>query len=379
MSDLECRLRHDLNQHAAKVDVVADPPSTLLVRVRRRRRSRLLATGGTLALVTGLLAFVPAMIDDGGGITDVATGPRSSEARGLPAVPPDLKGSILANVNSQPCPGACSAARFDIRSPDNVAHVDNVGTGRLVLADGRLVARDEHTAGGSALIDPGGAPPLSLGKEVNSLDVLTDGRLVLLATNDAGQRVLRKISPRSGSIEDRPLPSRLGKAAAVTAGPDGGVAILGTEDGCCTPSALLVIGKDGKEEYYSLSFPEGRRQVLGGHLPALSWGASGLIAISGSRPQPLARAYYEGRRAPERDELHPGWTNVVDAGTGELVASLDGWQGLAWSPDGRGLLTARRDGPDTSQLAVWWGPRLKERLDVGRTSLPMVPRYWRSQ
>lgn len=379
MSDLESRLRHDLNQYAADVEVVADPPGHLLARVRRRRRSRLTATAGTLALVGGLLAFLPAMTDDGGDSTDLATGPRSSRTQQLRVAPPELAGSILAHVDSQPCPGACSAARFDIRSPDTAVHIDTAGTGHVaVLADGRFVAREEGTASGWALFDPGGAPPVPLGKDVNSLDVLSDGRLVLLATNEAGQRVLRRIDPRSGSIEDRPLPSRLKMAAAVTAGPGGGVAVLGTEDGCCTPFALLVIGRDAKEELHSLSFPEVRQQTLG-FPPALSWGASGLIAITGSRPQPLARAYYEGRRAPDRDELHPGWTNVVDAATGELIASLGGWQGLAWSPDGRGLLTARRDGPDASQLAVWWGPGLKQRLDVGRTNLPMVPRYWQSQ
>lgn len=373
MSDLESRLRRALAEHAASAPVAVEPPAYILASVRRRRRARLVATGATLALVGGLLAFVPTLAGDEDG-QDVAAGSRAPGAGRLPPEPPVLAGSVVANSDGQPCPGACSAARFEIASPDRVLHVDTgMWSAATVLPDGRFVV-PEGSGGGSMLIDPAGRS-LPLGRDVNGLDVLPDGRLVVLATDDAGARVLRKIDPVSGSAEDRSLPSWMTSTAAVAAAPDGAVAVLATGDGCCDPSDLFVVAADGKEHRHRLSLPEGRRQTLG-FPPAMSWGASGLIAITGSRPQRLAVAYYEGRRAPERDDPHPGWTNVVDAATGELVASLDGWQGAAWSPDGTGLLAARRDGQGASRLAVWWGPGLARRIDAGRTPVPVVPRYW---
>lgn len=211
------------------------------------------------------------------------------------------------------------------------------------------------------------------------LDVLPDGRLVTVATNSSGQRVLRTVDPNNGRTTDRALPSGARWLGAASA-PNGAVAGIASKDGCCggspDPSELLVLEADGRQQRRRLSLPE--RDRTPATPPTISWGASGLIAIAASRPEPIAAAYYEGRVAPERVNRHPGWTDVLEPASGRLVASLHGWPGLAWSPDGKGLLAAQRDGLRQSRLAVFWGSQLEHRIDLGTTPLPVTPVRWRS-
>lgn len=378
MTDLESRLRQDLGHQAATVPVPLDPPPRLLTRVRRRRRGRLLAVAALpLALVVLLAAAVVVGGDDD---TDVAAG----RARTLLTSPPELSGTILANVYFTPCqpmPGQdCTGGphRFDLRRPDALERID---TGKMssatnVLADGRYAIREEGRPDWSILIAPGTGAPLPLGRNADSLSVLPDGRLLMLATDDddAQRRVLRTIDPADGRREDRPAPRG---TSAVTAGPGGSIAMFVPGGGCC--DELIVIDSQGRQRRHRLRFPgsgtmKDRRTPIGSI--TMSWGASGLLAFSTLYPQPLS---YNGSRRPGDPEFadpHPGWTDIVDPATGNLVASLDGWQGVAWSPDGRGLLTARRDGVRAAELAVWWGQGLRERIDAGRVSVPMAPRFW---
>lgn len=350
MSDLEARLRQDLNDRAAAVGVQDRPPVGLVARVRRRRLARMAVSASLVAVVALALLAGSLRLDGNGDRTEVATSP---ERAGLLASPPALTGSIVANVSSQPCPGFCGPFRFDLASPGSLARID-IGTWAAVysvLADGRYAVPENGQQDRYVLVDPaGGVPPL-LGNAAGYVDLLPDGRVVLVATDASGRRVLRKVDPKSGAFDDRRLSDWKGTAGPVAVGPDGSVAILRFEYGCCDQADVLIVRPDGKERSVPLKFPTGRRLVLGVQA-AMSWGASGLLAISGQSP-----AYVTS-------DPHPGWTNVVDPATGHLVASLRGWQGLAWSPDGKGLLTAQRDGPDASVLAVWWGPG----SDSGSTS-----------
>lgn len=380
MSDLEFRLRRDLKQRAAATPIPAGPPGDLVDRVARRRRARMRACVAAVPLVVGLLAL-PAVWNRQGDRIDIAAG-SGDPAGDLPSSKPELSGSVVANVDTNPCdtntPGReCvnDVVRFHLGSPETLERLPTGDWSRVeVLADGRYVERDGSQPQLSVLVDPGGAPPLPLGKDARSVDLLQDRRLVLLATDDAGRSVIRTIDERTGSVEDRPVPSAVHNPTAVTGGPNGALAVVGKGGRCsCALRDLVVIAADGREQHRRLSTPERTGTPF---VPAISWGPGGLLAVTNELPDPLAAAFFENRRAPERDVLHPGWTDVYDVRTGDLVVSLDGWQGLAWAPDGRGLLTARRDGERASQLAVWWGPGLARRLDLGRSPLPLMPRYW---
>jgi hypothetical protein len=376
MSDLESLLRRDLERRAAVIPVPGDPPGDLVARVARRRRSRVQACIAAAPILLGLLAL-PAVLevrgDDG---TNVAAG-RADSAGALPAIPPALSGSVVANVETNPCgntPGReCISAvvRFPIGSSDALETLDTGDWSQVkVLPDGRYVTPDGRGANSWVLFDPGGAPPLPLGTDVQSVDVLPDGRLVMLATDDTGQAVIRTIDERTGAVEDRDVPAGVRGARAVAGGPDGAIAVV--SGGCCALRDLVVIDADGRQRHHRLSMPDRSTPFA----PSISWGPAGLLAVTAEYPQPTVGVIYENRRAPERDDAHPGWTDVYDVRSGDLVASLDDWQGLAWAPDGRGLLTARREGERESQLAVWWGPGLERRLDLGRTPMPVMPRYW---
>jgi hypothetical protein len=378
MSDLESLLRRDLERRAATAPVPDGPPGDLVARVARRRRSHVRACIAAASLVVGLLAL-PAVLDvRGDGGTDVAAG-GDDAAGALPAIPPALSGSVVASVETNPCdntPGReCVSAvvRFSIGSSDALDTVDTDDWSRVtVLPDGRYVARDGSRPELWVLVDPRGTPPLPLGRDVQSVDVLPDGRLIMLATGDDGRAVIRTLDGRTRATQDRDVPAEVRGATAVTGGPDGAVAVVGKGGACCALRDLVVIDADGRTRHHRLSMPDRSTPFS----PAVSWGPAGLLAITDQRPDPIVAVVHENRRAPERDDLHPGWTDVYDVHSGDLVVSLDGWQGLAWAPDGRGLLTAQREGERASQLAVWWGPGLERRLDLGRTPLPVMPRYW---
>jgi hypothetical protein len=377
MSDLESLLRRDLERCATAAPVPSGPPGHLVEQVARRRRARVRACIAATPLVLGLLAL-PAVLDLRDGGTEVVAG-RGDTAGNLPLIPPALSGYIVANVETNPCantPGrecVSEVVRFPLGSSESLVPLDTGGWSRVtVLPDGRYVARDESRAELWVLVDPHGAPQLPLGRNAHSVNALSDGRLIMLATDDGGRSVIRMIDEQTGAVRDRQVPSAVRPAAAVTGGPDGAIVVVGKGGGCCALRDLVVIDADGRERHHRLSMSDRSTPFT----PAVSWGPGGLLAITDEAPQPLAAAFFENRRAPERDEVHPGWTDVYDVRTGDLVASLDGWQGLAWAPDGRGLLTAQRDGERASQLAVWWGPGLERRLDVGRTPLPLMPRYW---
>jgi hypothetical protein len=97
-----------------------------------------------------------------------------------------------------------------------------------------------------------------------------------------------------------------------------------------------------------------------------TWSPRGLVAISANQA-----ATIDGDRSPTRS-----WTVVVDPTTGERLADIPGWHALAWSPDGTGLMAARRTGADTTGLRLFWGPALQDHTDLGELDLPFTPWWW---
>ena len=103
----------------------------------------------------------------------------------------------------------------------------------------------------------------------------------------------------------------------------------------------------------------------------LTWGESGLFAISSSYPF----VTNDDRHAP-----FGAWTMVVDD-RGQRVGTFGGWQGLAWSPDGLGLLgghkVSNQDNDQRYVLEVRYGPGLRHRRRVGIAPLPIDVSAWR--
>jgi hypothetical protein len=237
-----------------------------------------------------------------------------------------------------------------------------------VLPDGRYLT---GTGGGVILlVDPATGQEVPAGEgEVLSVAEEAGGTIVILAIDEEAPRgsLLRRVDPGSGAVRDlEPLADDL-VAHSVAVGPAGDLALLADVDECCLNRPVVVLlDRDGTERQrlrLDGLLPEERVLMLG--RPGLTWGTGDLIAISGTSPEPLLTGGDP-----------PGWTVVLDPSDGALVTYLDGWQGLAWSPDGAGLLVARRTGRRTSELAVVWGTGLSEVIQAGTTELPVVPRHW---
>lgn len=357
--DLERRLRHELAAAASATRTDPDALPAILARagVAAPRRPWLSWPRAlVLAVVLALLVAGAMVVGEGDGGSTVLAG--------LPRRPPAIEGSVLAMSRGG------SYVRTDLAAPGRVDEVFPATGAAIPLADGRTVS---GTTRATFLLDPAGGPSVALPVEVGleSAASMPDGRvamIVAVSSFESGRRrrVLRTFDPSDGSFTDRRMPSGF-LALQVAAGPDGSLAVLGERAGAgqlpvWEHPELLIISPDGQRRL-RLGGLAGRRDS---DQPAtLSWGPSGLIAVT-THPHPIQH--------PRLAQVT--WTLVIDARTGHLVRAIDGFQGQAWSPDGSGLLTARRTGPDSSQLAVWWGPGLTERIDLGTTDAAVTPRIW---
>lgn len=367
-TDLERRLRDELTGLAA---TTCTAPGALDAIVERAARPGLrarvpIAVAVGLVAVLAVVAVAVVVADDGRAQRVVAD---------LPPGPPPIAGTVVAAVQAGTCNSAfcVGGARFDVSDPRSVQRLSSDGRwaaeadpGRenaLALPDGRLLRATED--GTTVVADPATGGELSVGAvRAVSADVLADGRVVMVGVRSDGIRV-GVVDPGGGGFVEQSLPEGF-IPHAVAAGPDGRFGVLGDERECClNEPALLVVEPDGTEVLHDLSDALGdRRQLVEGD-PELSWSTAGLVAVSSDLPEPFIPSQQAN-----------GWVVVVDPDGGKQVAAIDGWQGLAWSPDGRGLLVARRAGPRSSELAVLWGPELSERIDLGRVPLPVLPRFW---
>ncbi|HEX9994048.1 MAG TPA: hypothetical protein VGB14_14065 [Acidimicrobiales bacterium] len=368
-TDLERRLHDELAGLAATTTTAPDALERIVERAgraRRRRRVPLLVATAAAAVLVVVAVAVARRPDDGARVTAE-----------LPPAPPALVGTVTAAVLTNPCVGNCvaAAARFDVADPEDLELLGRDGRwttepefgreGPDALPDGRHLVVDD--GGVTVVVDPATGDELFVGKvTVQSADLLADGRVVMVAIDRATDLYrVGVVDPDGGGLVDLPIPDGL-QPHAVAAGPGGSFAVLADRESCClNEPALLVVDRDGTEHVHDLSDAlDGRRNLVVGE-PELSWGASGLLAVS----QDLAEPYIPS--SPQR-----GWVVVVDPATGDRVAAIDGWQGVAWSPDGHGLLLARHLRPRSSEVAVFWGPGLAERIDLGVAPLPVLPRSW---
>jgi hypothetical protein len=360
-TDLERRLHDELAGLAATTRTAPDALDRIVRGAERsRRRSRVpLVVAAALAVALLVAAVV---VRAGEQAQPVVTQ--------LPPEPPAVTGTVQAEVDTIPCAGDCldGAFRFPAADPGAVDAAPTLGEPVLqhaeFLADGRYFRSDGDRV---VFADPATGAAVDLDLDwVYSAEVLADGHVAVVGGREDGPQGLADLDPDSGELTWRPVPSGF-YPSAVAVGPDGSIALLGGGEGdcCLSQPELVVVAPDGSTSSHELDDALGGRRPFVDAEPEISWGPSGLVAVSTDSPMPFV----------ENSPLE-GWTVVVDPANGELVAALDGWQGLAWSPDGRGLMAAGRAGRRSSDVAVFWGPDLSSRIDVGRAPLPVVPRYW---
>ena len=293
-----------------------------------------------------------------------------------PLLPPAVSGEVAAVVATGPCKGDCVFAFHTFRAEDPATRTPEraVPADRLeVLADGRYFEADVATRS-STFTDVAAGIQRVVPGWVASADVLPGGDVVMISKGDARDAprgvAVRVLDPHTGDVTTLAVPGdHLPLALAV--GPGGTLAVLGDAGGkCCLDDPELVLIRPGRSA---------ERRALPRHLDQpepllnadveISWGPKGLLAVSGDRPTATI-----DREAGDLQRF--GWTVIIDPETGDTVRSLPGWEGLAWSPDGRGILLARRTDVRTSELTVFWGATFSERIRVGTTDLPVLPMHW---
>jgi hypothetical protein len=200
-----------------------------------------------------------------------------------------------------------------------------------------------------------------------AIDGFVDGRLAVLVSESDGALHVDVVDPVTGSVRTHRLSSR--SASAVAVGSGGRIAVL---SGCCDDNVKITVIEPGGDQHtidVDDRATSGRGPMMFAH-PKLTWSASGLFAMSSSHPF----RSYSGVPPPWK-----GWTAVVDD-RGRVVANLDGWQGLAWSPDGLGLLVGHITRPVPTErhfaLEVRYGPGLRHRKPVGTAPLPVALVAW---
>jgi hypothetical protein len=335
------------------------------------RPAMALAAAVTLLVVT--VGFVAVEFVTGGAGDPV---PPVPPALPLPDRPPPLEGTVIGRARSISCTADCVDAPVQLdlaepAAPRLLTDDPHRQTSDLVLRDGRRVTLDPDGAG-SSVVDPQTGHRISLGpRHPLSLDVQPDGRIVTYgaaADEDGEGRPAELQIVGAGGTTVRRLPDGF-VPSAVTAGPEGWVAVVGDDRECCLNEAELVLVAPGGgthrvdiDEALDDVAPPMTSEV------SMSWSSRGLVVIS------PAALEFAGDRPPD---MPRNWAVVVDPATGEEVARLpDWWQGLAWSPDGTGLLAARRVGDNRAQLRLYWGPGLERSRDLATLDLPFAPHWW---
>jgi len=377
--DLEAGLREELAARAAATTTSPDALAHIVERTRAMPR-RATWWRPVLAVLAAIAVLAVAVTL---ATRDQEHGPASPEpeqppytgplppVEPLPDRAPDPTGSV-SGLAGTGCEGNADCgggrpARLDLSRlglPEELPFPDGIE-----LDDGR---RFESTpTGGTApwgergmpewwLVDPANDSRLSLGPGfLETATALPDGRIAAIWREIAEEAEIElrivDAQARSTRID---LPAGF-DPNEIAAGPDGWYAVLGTVDPCC-PLQLVLVAPDGAQRRMVLDRDS---QTAWGSV-RISWGAAGLIAVSPSIPD-------------HPDEGDAGsWVTVVDPAAGEIVASIDGWLGSAWSPDGTGLLVVQPTGPETSRLALLWGPGLAERTDVGTVPAAFTPDGW---
>ncbi len=349
--------RADIHRRATAAAAASDPP-------RWRRPA------AALAVMVVLVVAAVRVIDRGSDETQTPP-----VVHPLPARPPTLAGGVLGAV-MVPCTAdqgtdpTCGGGpgSLDLARPDQVNLLARetalYDTASPILSDGRLVESDPGLDPGATVIDPASERSLRLEAHDSTTPTaaLPDGRVAIVHGSATGPDRL-DIVGEDGVESSIALPSDL-NTAALAAGPEGWLAVLGDGDReCCLNRAELVLVAPGGALHRV-----GIRDAVADRDPTMtglvmSWGSRGLIALSGTR------------LAPPGSDRFFDWTVVVDPTTGERVAALDA-QGIAWAPDGTGLLASRRTGRTSSELTLFWGPGLRQETGVGPVPGEFTPYWW---
>lgn len=370
LRDLEHRLRSELEQRARTTRTSPSARDEILARTARSR-PRPSWRRPAVALVAAVTLLVAAVWVVSRGEGDPA--PPVPPAQPLPDRPPAVEGTIVGVARSTSCSGDCvrAPATLDLTDLAGAHLLTDSPTGQSsdhVLRDGRRVV-SEGPGAGWAVVDPDTGRRIPLGQvRPESVDVLPDGRIVTLeaADHDDDPADLRIVG--DGGTTPTRLPDGF-QPYAITTGPGGWVAVVGDDDGCCLdePELVLVAPGGGMRRVDIGDAVDDVAWPVSSSL-SLSWSSRGLIVLS------PAALEFTGDRRPETPR---NWAVVVDPATGEEVARLpDWWQGLAWSPDGSGLLAAQPVDDGSARLRVYWGPRLRHSRDLGVVDLPFATHWW---
>jgi hypothetical protein len=210
------------------------------------------------------------------------------------------------------------------------------------------------------LVDPANGSRASLGAGfLETATALPDGRIAVAWTpiTEEGIPELRIVDAQA-KVTHVGLPDGF-RPIDIGPGPEGWYAVLGTGVECCELE-LLLVEPAGSQRHLLLD-----DKAASGPLK-VSWGHAGYIAVG-----PLYRDHWDEGDAAS-------WVTIIDPHAGEIEATLDGWVGTAWSPDGAALLVGQRTGPEATELALVWGPGFAERTSVGDVPADFTPHEWES-
>jgi hypothetical protein len=285
----------------------------------------------------------------------------------LPDRPPALTGTAYGVVLTVPCRRNCVTGVAQVR-------VGRAGSLHMLLEGGvNDIASNGHdvlalhTNGASyQIVDARTRNVIANGfGYAVAFDEFPDGRLAVLVHDDDSNTRVDVIDPNTAAARTISLSTHVPNAVAVEGGR---IAVLHDFD-LDDRGVTVIEPTGGRHEVHLDALGGGDGPVMFGHVE-LTWGGSGMFAISASHPFPSS----QGSPPPWK-----AWTLVVDD-AGTIVARLDGWQGLAWSPDGLGLLVGRKPRPIETErnfeLRVRYGPGLRRSERVTTERLPISLVAW---
>ena len=367
-AETEENLRRRLHRYAATTRTSPDGLGQIVDRATRAAETRPGQRRWLQGAVAGIAAVALALVL----VARTADQAEVDKASGT-GVAPTIEGGVFglvqdsSNCSSDVCPGS-DVMRLELPSLAFERLTTEARATSVALAeDGRILATSESSHGlievGVETVSqlPSGPDLVAVavgpsGEQATVVSVIEDGASSGTTTNDL--RVEGETVIRGAVALSVPTFDPTGRLAVLQARPSTRHLFHDTD--------LVVF--DGITEV-------ARQRVRGippsGALsarPALSWSSQGLVAISGGRMDS-----FQGRSGDEALNT----TLIVEPDTGATIRTIEGWHGLAWSPDGTGLLLTRPVAPGTTEVAVAYGPSLISIENIGRVDGYLTGLVWR--
>lgn len=368
-TESEERLRRRLHRAAETTQTSPDGLATILERATSQPAPaawpRRVLVGAVAAVAVSALALV--LVAPNGN-------QESAELAGGTGAPPAIEGEIVGLVQdsdrctSDVCPGS-DVMRLELPSltfgrATTGARIASVAVG----PDGGVLAT---TKDGSGLVEVGTA-------SVMRLPLLPEP--VAVAIGPAGEQATVHTVVEGGAssgpttydlrLDGELLITGAADLSAPAFDPAGRLAVL---QAFTSPRSRF---HDAELVVFDRVTEVARRRIEGvppdgvlNERPVLSWSGAGLVAISRDRMDS-----FQGVSGNESLNT----TLIVDPATGATVRTIEGWHGLAWSPDGTGLLLTRPVAPRTTEVAVAYGSTMGSIDIVGTVSDYVTGLFWRA-